>query len=91
MKFKSQDISKMTHKQKKERYVPRIVIEIKPYDYKKISEMTPEEYSNLISDLIINYAKHSKRTIETECFYFDGIKYDKNTPDELWEKLLNAE
>ncbi len=56
---------------------------------KSLSEMTLQEYSEMISALIDTYRKESTEVVKPTCFYYNGIKFDKNTPDELWGELLD--
>ena len=54
---------------------------------KSLSEMTVQEYHDYIEALLDLYRKESVVTHKPESFYFDGIKFDKNTPSSCWDWL----
>lgn len=56
---------------------------------KDIEMMDKVEFSKYVHDLVCSYQLNSTNPTPPEAFYYEGVRFDKDTPDHLWEWLDN--
>jgi hypothetical protein len=54
---------------------------------KEIADMSPEEFNGYVHNMVMSYKMNSKTSKELEAFYYEGVRFDKDTPDRLWDWL----
>jgi hypothetical protein len=54
-------------------------------NFTKYADYSKEDINKILEE----YNKNAKFTTKPSCFYYNGIRYDKDTPEELWGDLFN--